>query len=209
MTASCVFSSLPTTLLCSSTPPSVLFLGAPQELATRHRDIDHLRLGAATQILFQPHPCAQEDSWNKKADPPKGKRSLLAPLSSTRTLSSRLYRPDLKHQLFLGLEPECFCIGAQATASPGALAHPRSTGDSSASMSVWTQSGIYVWAPLGSAITNPMPVRMWVWFPGWEDPLVKEMATHSSISAWGIPWTEEPGRLQSTGFQKRQTQLSD
>ena len=33
---------------------------------------------------------------------------------------------------------------------------------------------------------------------GWEDPLEKEMATHPSILAWKIPWTEEPGRLQST-----------
>ena len=37
---------------------------------------------------------------------------------------------------------------------------------------------------------------------GWEDPLDKEMATHSSILAWRIPWTEEPGRLQSMGLQK-------
>ena len=37
---------------------------------------------------------------------------------------------------------------------------------------------------------------------GWEDPLEKEMATHSSILAWRIPWAEEPGRLQSTGSQK-------
>ena len=36
---------------------------------------------------------------------------------------------------------------------------------------------------------------------GQEDPLEKEMATHSSILAWGIPWTEEPGRLQSVGSQ--------
>ena len=35
-----------------------------------------------------------------------------------------------------------------------------------------------------------------------EDPLEKEMATHSSILAWRIPWTEEPGRLQSTGSQR-------
>ena len=35
-----------------------------------------------------------------------------------------------------------------------------------------------------------------------EDPLVKEMATHSSILAWEIPWTEEPGRLQSMGLQR-------
>ena len=37
---------------------------------------------------------------------------------------------------------------------------------------------------------------------GWEDPLEKEMATYSSILAWRIPWTEEPGRLQSMGLQR-------
>ena len=37
---------------------------------------------------------------------------------------------------------------------------------------------------------------------GQEDPLEKEMATHSSIHAWKIPWTEEPGRLQSMGSQR-------
>ena len=44
---------------------------------------------------------------------------------------------------------------------------------------------------------------------GQEDPLEKEMATHSSTLAWRIPWTEEPGGLQSTGVTKSQTQLSD
>ena len=37
---------------------------------------------------------------------------------------------------------------------------------------------------------------------GWEDPLEKEMVTHSSILAWRIPWMEEPGRLQSMGLQR-------
>ena len=37
---------------------------------------------------------------------------------------------------------------------------------------------------------------------GWEDPLEKEMAIHSSILAWRIPWREEPGGLQSTGSQR-------
>ena len=37
---------------------------------------------------------------------------------------------------------------------------------------------------------------------GQENPLEEEMATHSSMLAWKIPWTEEPGRLQSTGFQR-------
>ena len=44
-----------------------------------------------------------------------------------------------------------------------------------------------------------------VWFLGQEDPLEKEMATHSSILAWRIPWTEEPGRLQSMGSQESDT----
>ena len=39
----------------------------------------------------------------------------------------------------------------------------------------------------------------WVRALGWEDPLEKEMAIHSSTIAWKIPWTEEPGRLQSMG----------
>ena len=42
---------------------------------------------------------------------------------------------------------------------------------------------------------------------GWEDPLKKEMATHSSIFVWEIPWTEEPE--ESIGSKKSQTQLSD
>ena len=42
-------------------------------------------------------------------------------------------------------------------------------------------------------------LETWVRSLGWEDSLEKEMATHSSTLAWKIPWTEEPGRLQSTG----------
>ena len=45
-------------------------------------------------------------------------------------------------------------------------------------------------------------------FLGWKDALEKGMATHSSILAWRIPWTEEPGRLQPIGLQS-QTQLSN
>ena len=44
---------------------------------------------------------------------------------------------------------------------------------------------------------------------GWGDPLEKAMATHSSILAWKIPWTQEPVGLQSIGSQKSQTWLSD
>ena len=42
----------------------------------------------------------------------------------------------------------------------------------------------------------------WVQSLGWEDLLEKEMATHSSILAWKVPWTQEPGRLQSMGSQR-------
>ena len=43
---------------------------------------------------------------------------------------------------------------------------------------------------------------MWVQFLGWEDPLEKGTVTHSSILVCRIPWTEEPGRLQSMGLQR-------
>ena len=42
----------------------------------------------------------------------------------------------------------------------------------------------------------------WVWFLAGEDALEEEMATYSSILAWKIPWTEEPGRLQSMGLKQ-------
>ena len=44
--------------------------------------------------------------------------------------------------------------------------------------------------------------EMWVKSLGWEDPLEKKMATHSSITAWEIPWTEDPGGLQPMELQK-------
>ena len=51
---------------------------------------------------------------------------------------------------------------------------------------------------------KPLPAMQetWVRYLGWEDPLEKEMATHSSILAWRIPWMEELGGLQSTGSQR-------
>ena len=55
----------------------------------------------------------------------------------------------------------------------------------------------------------PAVQDMWVPSLGREDPLEKELATHSSILAWEIPWAEKPGRLQSIGSQKSQTQLGD
>ena len=54
----------------------------------------------------------------------------------------------------------------------------------------------------------PAMQETWVRSLGQEDPLEKEMETHSSTLAWRIPWTEEPGGLRSTGSQSR-TGLSD
>ena len=48
----------------------------------------------------------------------------------------------------------------------------------------------------------PATWETWVRSLGWEDPLEKEMATHSSTLAWKIPWTEKPGRLHSMGSQR-------
>ena len=48
----------------------------------------------------------------------------------------------------------------------------------------------------------PAVQETWVQSLGQEDPLEKEMVTHSSILAWRIPWMEEPGRLQSMGSQR-------
>ena len=57
--------------------------------------------------------------------------------------------------------------------------------------------------PNGSAVKNLPPMQETrVWSLGQEDPLEKERATHSSILAWEIPGTEEPGGLQSTGLQR-------
>ena len=52
----------------------------------------------------------------------------------------------------------------------------------------------------------PAVQETWVQFLGQEDPLEKGMATHSSILAWRIPWTEEPGRPQSMGPQRDMTE---
>ena len=59
----------------------------------------------------------------------------------------------------------------------------------------------------GSLVTQtvknpPAMQEIWVWSLGWEDPLKEGMATLSSIHAWRIPWTEEPGGIQFMGSQR-------
>ena len=60
------------------------------------------------------------------------------------------------------------------------------------------------WASLVAQMVKNLPARQatQVGFLGWEEPLEKEMATHSSVLAWRIPWTEKPGGLQSMGSQR-------
>ena len=64
--------------------------------------------------------------------------------------------------------------------------------------------------PGDSVVKNPPAMQeTQVQSLGWEDPLEKEMPTHSSIPAWEIPWTEEPEGLQSMESQKSQMGLTD
>ena len=60
------------------------------------------------------------------------------------------------------------------------------------------------WASQVAQMVKNLPAMQETWVPslGWEDPLKKGMATHSGILPWRIPWTEEPGRLQSMGSQR-------
>ena len=67
-------------------------------------------------------------------------------------------------------------------------------------------------SPGGSMVKNPPAIslqEMWVQSLDQEDLLKKEMATHSSILAWEIPWTEEPGGLYLVGSTKSWTRLSN
>ena len=62
----------------------------------------------------------------------------------------------------------------------------------------------YSWAALVAQLVKNLPAmwETWVWSLGWEDPLEKGKAAHSRIFTWRIPWTEEPGGLQSMELQR-------
>ena len=83
------------------------------------------------------------------------------------------------------------------------------------SITFWTNTGLIpflsllffiFWnkASLVAQLVKNLPAKQktWVWSLGQEDPLEKEMATHSSTLIWRIPWTEEPGRVQSMGYKE-------
>ena len=66
------------------------------------------------------------------------------------------------------------------------------------SISLWIKfpQWLRIWMPMQET------QETWIWSLGQEDPLEEEMATHSSVLAWRIPWSEEPGGLQSMGSQR-------
>ena len=72
----------------------------------------------------------------------------------------------------------------------------------------WTQTAFsiilnYLASLVAQTVKHlPATQETWVQSLGREDPLEEEMATHSSVLAWKIPWMEEPGRLQSMGLQR-------
>ena len=69
---------------------------------------------------------------------------------------------------------------------------------------MWLSNADYLMASLVAQRLKRLPAMQetWVRYLGQEDPLEKEMATHSSILAWRTPWMEEPGGLPSTGSQR-------
>ena len=69
---------------------------------------------------------------------------------------------------------------------------------------VTLRKSLTIWTSLVAQTVKHLPKvwETWVQSLGQEDPLEKDMAAHSSTLAWKIPWTEEPGRLQSMGSQR-------
>ena len=69
---------------------------------------------------------------------------------------------------------------------------------------IYTEDIYTVWASLVAQLIKNLPAIWKTWFRslGWEDPLEEGIAAHSIILAWRTPWTEESGRLQSTGSQR-------
>ena len=90
----------------------------------------------------------------------------------------------------------------QGTERGGHSTHPQASGNKSTLQ--WSHTHIYAHVYTGSSDGKESACNAGdlVWSLGWEEPLEKGTATHSSILAWRIPWTEEPGRLQSRGLKQ-------
>ena len=97
-------------------------------------------------------------------------------------------------------------------AQPVSVTHSKPRPDENLGTERWTwHIPAPSWASLVVQMVKNLPAvrETRVWSLGWEDPLEEDMATHSSILAWRIPWTEEPGGLQPVGVTKSWTRLSD
>ena len=66
----------------------------------------------------------------------------------------------------------------------------------------WEDIGEAIWASLVAQMVKTLPTMQETWVQSWVDPVDNEMATHSSILAWRIPWSEESGGLQSIGLKR-------
>ena len=128
--------------------------------------------------------------------------------------------PRDQDMIFLDMN-SCFCrivalalcvfSGAQLVAQVGKKESTCNVGDPSSIPGLGRSPGEgtgyplqFTWASLVAQIVKKPPALwvIWVRSLNWEDPLEKGMTTHSNIRTWRIPWTEEPGRLQSLGSQR-------
>ena len=117
---------------------------------------------------------------------------------------------DMTERLHFHFSPSCIGEGNGNPLQCSCLENPRDGGAWWAAVYGAAQSRTRLKRLSSSSSSRlswnlPVMQETWVWFLGWKDPLEKEMATHSSILAWRIPWTEEPGRLQSMGSQEWDT----
>ena len=96
----------------------------------------------------------------------------------------------------------CGSAGRESACNAGDLGSIPESGNSPGEGIVYPL--LYSWASLVAQMVKNPPAMWETWVPslGWEDPLKKGMATHSSLLAWRISWTEESGGLQSMGLQR-------
>ena len=106
--------------------------------------------------------------------------------------------------LLIGLISISLCLKEKGGPRSGGKTGELQVGGTVITHATFISSVSLVWASLVAQRLKRLPgmQETRVRSLGWEDSLEKEMATHSSIHAWRLPWTEEPGRLQSTGSQR-------
>ena len=115
---------------------------------------------------------------------------------------------NLELQLLLSLQVWKLCSPSRASTSSSSP-HPRDQDTAEQGLigtGLWSlvlSEAVQVASLVVQLVKNPPAMRKtWAKSLGWEDPLEEGMSTHSSVLAWRIPWTEEPGGLQSMGSQR-------